>query len=310
MWFKNLRVYRLTRAIDLDENRLQSALAERAFAPCTKVDFSRFGWVPPLGGAGEMLTHTVSQYTMICARRQEKILPTAAINELLEEKRQVFEAEEARPLRAREKTAMKEDIIQSLLPRALTRSALTYAYFDSKRNLLYIDSASATKAEEFLDVLRATLGELPVVPLSCHGDAADIMTRWIVNAPPGNFELDSDCELKASRDASNVVRVRNQELHSEEITQHIRSGKRATQLTLNWRAAVQLTLADDFAIKRLRFEDKIHELANGESDDDAATRFDQEFAVMTIQLDQMVDELVSELGGFASESKDPEPAAA
>ncbi len=306
MLFKNLRAYRITRQIDLTEENLQQKLADRAFAPCTRVDFSRFGWVAPLGGS-EQLCHTVAPFTMIAARRQEKILPSGAVNELLEEKQREFEAAEARPMRRRERTSLKEDIVQSLLPRALTRSALIYAYFDTRKNMLLIDCASNTRAEDFLDMLRATLGELPIVPVACHGDAADIMTRWLVNQPPGSFELNNECELKASRDASNVVRCRNQELDSDEITTHIRAGKRATQLSLTWRSGIQFLLTEDFTIKRLRFDDTVTQEADGE--DDPATRFDHEFAVMTLQLDQLLAELIEEFGGIEEHGEEIAPAA-
>ncbi len=96
MWFKNLRVYRVTSDIDLSVDTLESKLAEMAFAPWTNVDFSKYGWVSPLGRNGEMYTHAIGHNIMICARKQEKILPTAAINEVVEEKVEDLESREAR----------------------------------------------------------------------------------------------------------------------------------------------------------------------------------------------------------------------
>ena len=65
MWFKNLRIYRLTGTVDVSVERLEAELAEHTFVPCGKAEFSRFGWVPPLGRHGEMLTHAVGPFTMI-----------------------------------------------------------------------------------------------------------------------------------------------------------------------------------------------------------------------------------------------------
>lgn len=296
MWFKNLRVYRLTQKLDLSAEGLSEHLSKNRFKPCKKMDFSRFGWVPPLGKLGTELVHPVGQYVLISARRQEKILPAAAITELLEEKVSEFEEREARKVYRKEKTRFKEDILHSLLPTALTRSAYTNAYFDTKNDLLIVDTASPGKADDFLDSLRATLGELPVVPFSCHGDAADIMTRWVKNRVPKGFELDDECELKNRQDAKNIVRCKQQDMAGEEIKQHLMAGKRVTQLALSWRHAIRFLLTEDFVLKRLKFEDSVSEQV--EADDEAA-RFDQDFSVMTIEITQLLDDLLNEFGGEA-----------
>ncbi len=83
MWFKNLRVYRFTQYVDLSPETLEEALSKAQFKPCASLEFSRVGWVSPLGKHSEMLTHSANGQTMICIRKQEKILPAAAINELL-----------------------------------------------------------------------------------------------------------------------------------------------------------------------------------------------------------------------------------
>lgn len=261
------------------------------------MDFSRYGWVPPLGRESELYTHSCSGYIMICARKQEKILPPAAINEMVEEKILDFEEVQARSVYRNEKRIIKEDVIHTLLPRALTRSFRIYAYFDPVGKLLIIDSASSNKAEEFMDHLRSTLGSLPVVPLKCHGDVANIMTHWIQDRTPNSFTLDNQCELQNPRESKNVIRCINQELESTEILNHLKAGKRVVQLAMVWRAAIRFVLSDDFSIKRLRFEDIIQEQAEGEAND-RATQFDQDFAVMVLQLHQFIKELLEEFGGI------------
>lgn len=162
---------------------------------------------------------------------------------------------------------------------------------------MIIDSASSNKAEEFIDHLRATLGSLPVVPLKCHGDAANVMTHWLKDTAPKIFELDNECELQNPRESKNVIRCKNQVLKSEEILTHLKAGKRVTQLAMVWRDAIRFILSDDFVIKRLRFEEIIQEQAEGEADD-RATQFDQDFAVMVLQLHEFIKELLEEFGGI------------
>jgi len=300
MWFKNLRIYRLTSSMDTSQETLEIKLAEHAYQPCNNMDFSRYGWVPPLGKHSELYTHACNGHTMICARKQEKILPPAAINEMVEDKILELEARQGRNVYRKEKRDIKENVIHTLLPRALTRSSQTWAYFAPAQSLLLIDAASANKAEEFLDHLRISLGNLSVIPLICHGDPAEVMTRWLKQSTPKGFDLDNECELRNPLESNNTIRCRNQELESDEIMTHLKAGKRVIQLAINWKDAIRFVLTEDFSIKRIRFEDSIQQEAVTDADD-FASQFDQDFAVMSLQLGYMLDELLEAFGGIGKD---------
>ena len=296
MWFKNLRAFRLTYSTGLTPEKLEEALSAHQFSPCGKVDQARNGWVAPLGHHGQMLTHTVGHQTMVCLRRQEKVMPPAAVNELVAEKIEALEAREGRPVLRREKTTLKDEVMMELLPRALTKSELLFAYFDLQRQYLLIDTASAAKGELVVDQLRNALEVLPVVPLDSHGDTAEIMTRWLKSRVPEGFDLEQEIELQNTRESRNVVRCRYQEIESQEILGHIDAGKRVTKLGISWREAIRFLLAEDFSISRLKFEAKITDHGDGEADDVDGT-FDQDFAVMAVQLGRLIDELLEAFGG-------------
>ncbi len=297
MWFKNLRVYRLTQKIDLSTEKLEESLKKQAFKPCGSLDFSRYGWVPPLGRASELLTHSCNGQIMICARKQEKIIPPAAINEIVEDKAIELESAHQRAIFRKERLNLKDDAIHSILPRALTRSSLTFAYFSPAQKLLIIDAASSNKAEEFLEHLRATLGNLPVLPFSCLGDATETMTRWLKQSTEKGFELDNECELRNPRESKNIVRCKNQELESDEVMAHLNAGKRVIQLALNWKDAMRFILTDDYIIKRVKFEDIVQQQAQGDAED-KATQFDQDFAIMSLQINQFLEDLMLAFGGL------------
>lgn len=296
MWFKNLRVYRLTQKIDLATETLETALQKQAYQPCGSLDFSRYGWVPPLGRHSELLTHSCNGQIMICARKQEKIIPPAAINEIVEEKSMELESVHKRGIYRKERLNLKDDAIHSILPRALTRSSLTYAYFNPQQKLLIIDAASVNKAEELLEHLRASLGVLPVLPLSARSDVAEVMTRWVKQNTAKGFELDNECELRNPRESKNTIRCKNQELESDEVMSHIKAGKRVIQLALNWKDAMRFILTEDFVMKRVKFEDIVQQQAQGDAED-AATQFDQDFAIMALQLNQFFEDIVTAFGG-------------
>jgi recombination associated protein RdgC len=124
----------------------------------------------------------------------------------------------------------------------------------------------------------------------------EIMTRWIQKSTAKGFELDDECELRNPRESKNIIRCKSQELESDEVINHIKAGKKVIQLGLNWKDAIRFILTEDFVIKRVRFEDVIQQQAQGDAED-AATQFDQDFAIMSLQINQFLEDLVEAFGG-------------
>lgn len=297
MWFRNILVYRLTQPLSLDDATLQSQLETQPFHPCGSQDTLSLGWVPPLPG-GDLFYHRTADQILLCQRRQQKILPAAAVNERLDEKVAELEETENRRVYRRERQQLKEELTQTLLPRALTRSSRCHAYIDLGRQLLLVDASNRNRAEELLNSLRECLGSLPAIPLDTKRSPENAMTGWLSeNVPPTHFMLGRQCELRDPLTQSNVIRARDQDLHAEELQQHLASGKQVTRLGLCWNEAIELVLGEDGILRSLKFADQLRELA--EDSDDARARFDQSFAVMTLELGRMLDDLVAALDGLA-----------
>ena len=127
---------------------------------------------------------------MICLRKGEKILPASVINQLLDDRVAEIEAAEAREVYRRERRRLKDEIIVDLLPRALTRHTDLFAYIDTRNGLVVVDTPTASKAEDLISQLRATLGTFKATPLEVNESASGAMTRWLNGAPlPTGFEL-------------------------------------------------------------------------------------------------------------------------
>ncbi|HCG16703.1 MAG TPA: recombination-associated protein RdgC, partial [Shigella sp.] len=92
LWFKNLMVYRLSREISLRAEEMEKQLASMAFTPCGSQDMAKMGWVPPMGSHSDALTHVANGQIVICARKEEKILPSPVIKQALEAKIAKLEA--------------------------------------------------------------------------------------------------------------------------------------------------------------------------------------------------------------------------
>jgi len=179
LWFKNLMVYRLSRDVALRAEEMEKQLAPLSFTPCGSQDMAKTGWVPPMGSHSEALTHTNNGQIIICARKEEKILPTPVVKQALEAKIARLEAEQARKLKKTEKDALKDEVLHSLLPRAFSRYSQTMMWIDTVNGLIMVDCASAKKAEDTLALLRKSLGSLPVVPLTMENPIELTLTEWV-----------------------------------------------------------------------------------------------------------------------------------
>jgi recombination associated protein RdgC len=297
MWFKNLLVYRFTSPFQIDPESFERQLSAAAFAPCGSQDLQKTGWMTPLP-EGELFSHKANACTLVCLRKQQKILPGAAVAEALEEKIRAIESEEARKVYRKERKQLKEDILISLAPRALTRSSRCHAYVDVQNQWLIVNGGSRNRAEEMLTQLRGDIGSLPLVPLETRSQPATLLTEWVRSGalPPG-LQLGEQCELRDVQEATNTVKVRGQDLRSDEVLQHIEAGKQVIKLELHWRDAIDFVIGDDLIIRRVRFRDEL--LEQIENLDDARAQFDQEFGLMTLELGRFIAEVIAAFGGVA-----------
>ena len=298
MWFKNLRLYRFSKPFTLTAEQLNEQLEQQAFHDCPRMQPFSYGWTSPMGRHGSLLAHAANGRMLICARKEEKILPAGVIRDMVQEKVDALEDERMRKVGRRERNMIRDEILQELTPRALCRSAYTYAYIAPQDGFIAIDVTSQGRAEELLGLLRKTLGSLAVVPLVVQQSPAAVMTRWLSEqSVPEGFGLGSECVLRDIGEEAGVVRCRNQELLGSEIGAHIDAGKQVIRLALQWNGVMSLVLDDDMSVKRLRFSDVVEEKAADIDAEDEAARFDNDFAIMTLELARFIPVLVDLFGG-------------
>ncbi|WP_028774639.1 recombination-associated protein RdgC [Shewanella waksmanii] len=299
MWFKNLTVYRFNKPFSVDTEALEKSLEDFTFSPCSSQDISKFGFSKALGKHGDALVHSANDRHLICATKEEKILPAQVIKEALEEKVAQLEAEEDRKLAKKEKDALKEEITTTLLLRAFSRRSQIHALILPEIDMILVDSSSAAKSEELLALLRKALGSLPVIPLSFKTPLETQMTQWLQeNHAPAPFEMQDEAELKSDSDEGGIVKFKQQSLVEAEVLAHLEVGKQVHKLALHFGQSIAFVLQSDAGIKRLKFSEEFRAGNDDVGNDDPIARLDADFALMGSELIALMNSLVEVLGGL------------
>lgn len=296
--FKNIIIYRLSRDVDLSPENIETHLAPFALTPCGSQDLAKVGWVSPMGKKGESLFHAVNGQVILCAKKEEKILPPAVISQELQKKIEKLEGEQHRKLKKTEKDSLKDEVLQSLLPRAFSRFTNTLLWIDTDNSLIIVNAASSKRAEDTLALLRKSLGSLPVVPLTMENPIELTLTEWVRSGqPPAGFTLQDEAQLKAILEEGGVISCKKQDLCGDEIATNIEAGKLVTKLALEWRERVTFSLTDTGSLKKLKFTESLLEQNDDIDREDFAARFDADVVLLTGELSALINDLIKALGG-------------
>ncbi|WJN61322.1 DNA recombination-dependent growth factor RdgC [Pseudomonas sp. SO81] len=303
MWFRNLLIYRITQAIDLEAFALAAALAAKPARPCASQELTTYGFIAPIGDAPDApLVHESSGFMLIGARKEERILPASVINDALRDKVKEIEANQLRKVYKKERDQLKDEIIQAFLPRAFTRRKSTFAAIMPAEGLIIVDTASSKQAEDLLSTLREAIGSLPVRPLSTALPITATLTDWIREQKPAKDFWISDDALLRDTDEQGSITAKHQDLTSEEIQQHLAAGKCVAKLALAWQDKLSFVLDEGLVIRRLRFEDLLQEQAldNAGKDAEQLAQLDASFVLMMLTFRSFIPALIEALGGEAT----------
>lgn len=300
-FFRNALIYRFTQPMPFDGAALQAALdAKQHREPATQ-ELSTYGFVAPLDmGANSPLVQIVAgkRYVaqLITAKKTERIIPGSAVRDELKKRVGQIEADQLRKVYKKERDQIKDNIVQEFLPRAFLRSKVTTALI--LEDMIVVDAASPRAAEDLLSTLREAVGSLPVRPVTVKIAPSATMTDWLKTQKAcADLHVLDECELRDTHEDGGTVRCKRQDLTGDEVQEHLSAGKQVTKLALGWKDQLAFTLDDNLAIKRLRFEDLLHEQAEQDGGDDAVAQFQASLAILAGTLLVFVPALLEALGG-------------
>ncbi len=279
MFFRNLTLFRFPTSLDL--SGLEGHLAECALKPVGPLELSSRGFVPPLGQHGDGLSHSIGDALWITVGGEDKLLPGAVVNDLLQKKLAALEEREGRRPGGRTRKRLKDDLITELLPRAFVRPVRSDALVDTTLGVVAIDTSSRKNAESVVSEIRRALGSFPALPVNAEVAPRAILTGWIAgDAMPEGLSLGDECELRDPTDTGAVVKVQRMELSGDEIARHLEAGKQATRLALVLDDHVSFVIGEDLVVRKFKLLDGAVDQLESTDRDDVAAELDARFALM------------------------------
>ncbi|RIY41632.1 recombination-associated protein RdgC [Neopusillimonas maritima] len=295
MWFKNIKIFRLSSHFSLSAEAIESLLEKARFTPGSSLDMVSMGWVSPTDEGG--LVHALAGQYLISLRVDKKLLPSSVVNQVARARAADIEEQQGYKPGRKQMKEIKERVTEELLPKAFSVHRDTRVWIDTRNHWLAIDAAAGAKADEVIGMLAKALDPFPATPLYTEISPASAMTQWLLgNDGPGAFTIDQDTELRSTSENRATVRYVRHSIETDEVRKHVQNGKQCTRLAMTWADRVSFVLTDALDIKRISPLDVLKENQEALSTADADA-FDTDFALMTGELGKMLNDLVDALGG-------------
>ena len=305
MFFRHLSLFRFPASTSKSLKKLESNLAAQRLRACGPLELATHGFVSPYGRDDEDLLHQIGAFSLLTIGAEERLLPAIVVSEALAERLGKIAAKEARRVGAKERKRLKEEVISELLPRAFIRPSRMSAYLDGEEGWFVIDSASRKAAEEAVSQVREALGRFPAVPMAPEESPRALMTDWLIGGKlPQGLVLGEECELRDPAEAGAIVRCRRQDLESDEVREHLKSGKQVFQLGLEFDGRMAFVLGEDLVIRKLRFLDVVLDELGEDDAESARAELDASFALMTLELRNLLGRLAEWFGLHRPEDRD------
>ena len=274
--------------------QLEQALDAERFVPCGASQEKSVGWVEPRGEAHGPLVEAVNGQRIFKLKIETKGVPGSVVTRKAKERCAYIEITTGRKPGKKEMKEIKEDVKMSLMPMAFSKESSVWVWIDPVANLLVMDAGSQAKADEVVTMLVKSLAGLSVTLLNTEMSPQAAMASWLIaQESPAAFSVDRECELKAADESKAVVRYVRHPLDTDEVKQHVESGKLPTRLALTWEGRVSFSLTEALQLKKIAFLDVVFEATYTEKDEG----FDADVAIATGELRKLLPDLLQALGG-------------
>lgn len=120
MFFRNLTLFRFPTTLDFSE--IDTLLPQVQLKPVGPLEMSSRGFISRSAATSRRCSHRLEDFLWLTVGGEDKILPGAVVNDLLERKVAEIEEKEGRRPGGKARKRLKDDLIHELLPRAFVKA--------------------------------------------------------------------------------------------------------------------------------------------------------------------------------------------
>lgn len=307
MFYRNLMLFRFPpNSAKRIAAELADALPQHPLREIGALESGVRGFVSPFGRDDDRLLHHDRSlgYIHVTLGGWDKKVPGGALREEVAKRVKQKADADGRAIHARERKQIREAVYTEMIAHAPPTPMRLNGYIDVTRHWLVIDTASRQRAEEFVTQLREALGRFPATPASPQESPRALMTDWLLHGKlPSGMTLGDECELRDPAEHGSIVRCRRQDLETDEIREHLKSGKQVFALALQSLDRCSFVLGENLTIRKLSFGDAVlDELGEQEADSAEAEKLAQMF-LLTKELEPVLHQLAEAFGIEAPEDR-------
>ncbi len=295
--FRNVRYYQFEGEWPNTEEAVSAELAKARFRPCGLLAQRSSGWVPIDQNSSDILARRVNGADLIRLRSQSRVLPSAAVNEALEERVEAFHARMGEEPTPQERRRLKAETREDLLSKALLKSDRIWGYVDPAEKIIGIDAAQPAACERFLSHFRQPFQLLNIKPLDYKESINTLLTEIFLGNAPARFHVGRECRMQDTSDAASTVRWSNFDLTDRTIRNHVADGLHLTHLAIEYDNVLSCVIDQHGVLTKLKLlgaDDR-----DTQAENEPLARQDAEFVLMTGTLRQLLGDLKKQLHGFA-----------
>lgn len=298
--FRNAIVYRATLP---SIEAIEGHLAELQYEEIGETEFARAAFVPnPI--TGELVTPIENGYAIV-VRRDQKIIPTEVVAKEARERIERIEKLSGGKLKRQERNAIICDVKVELCKKAFVRSSLILALYNSKDNLLVVNTTNKNISSLVGSLLIKVVGSLKTETIHIDNIKNGLTTR-LQNHLDGSkdsfdgFAVGDYIQLSRLADHKEVLRFSAEHTSiTNELTESLASGFTVDQMEFNG-CGVNFLLTERFHFRRIDTQSHIYN-----DEDDKAFQWRHQAGADLFQFSQVVNQLCKLLAYKEPEEQKP-----
>ncbi|HEY8518986.1 MAG TPA: recombination-associated protein RdgC [Gammaproteobacteria bacterium] len=291
--FRSVRFFSLHTPWPESEQALADKLATVPFTPCPPFLDQSSGFEPPAGDEQGPLARRVHGADLFRLRSQTRLLPAAAVNEALEARIAEYRARTGEEPSRRARRILREQTRDELRPKALLKSQRTHALCLLNERIIAVGTAAESRAERFVEQLRAALGTLTVKPLAFKRPFEEFLHAAFTGNGPRELVLGRECALIDAAEGKSKVRWQDADLAHAAVRQCLADGMRLTHVALELPGTMSFVLNRDGVVSKLRVA---AEDPPATPDEDPLARLDAQLVLLAGALRSLLAALERVLG--------------